>query len=159
MIAFQLVRQAQFSDISGGLKLIYSFFKIWCLSCLPKLFRTVSRTCHCEAAELFDLLDDMHCFPRHAVSSWWACNQYRNHKSPSACTVVVLVSVPADGRHFTRRFTLLKKRLIIHSWVWSSKVVFVVWKLGPRESHTICHTDFFHYPAEWDVSVMTDLNQ
>lgn len=43
-------------------------------SLLSKTFRTVALMCHCEAIELFVVLDDMPCFPSHAISYWWAYN-------------------------------------------------------------------------------------
>lgn len=59
-----------------------------------KTFRTV---CHCEAVELFAVLDDLLCFPTSAVLFWWVYNQYGQQKSLITISNVAQCPLPADG--------------------------------------------------------------
>lgn len=63
--------------------------------------------CHCEAVELFAVLDDMPCFPTYVVLFRWVYNQYGQQKSLITICNVAQCPLPTDGMHFT----WLKKNL------------------------------------------------
>lgn len=85
---FPSVRQAHFlCKLSRHLKRMTTQFYYLMSLLLSKTFRTVAQMCHCEAVELFVVLDDTPCFPSHAISFWWVYNPYGHRKSLSQFAV------------------------------------------------------------------------
>lgn len=117
-----------------------------------KTFTTVAQMCHCEAVELFAVLGDLPCFPTSAMLFWWVYNQYGQQKSLITISNVAQCPLPADGM----RVMWLKKKNLTTLWLWLSLLFCRVWTI--RVTQNISHS-FFHFPAEWDVIVMTSSEQ